>query len=122
MRRIAAALAVAFVASLTLASYGHCWPMFSVQVAQLIAPHGHDGHEGGEIPAEDSGPELATPAVESATPAISPPTSSNPPVLILGTEEAAVRVIAIPRRALNTTRAGPSAFRDIHARTGRLLI
>jgi len=36
MRRLAAAFAFVFVASLTLAAYGHCWPMLVAQIEMMV--------------------------------------------------------------------------------------
>ncbi len=127
MRRVAAVFAFVFVTSLALAAYGHCWPMLAAQIdAQVLAhsSHDHGAHQKQHHhPTQGSGQELSVPGVASG-PAIvvdAPVAKSFAPVLPAieiadhGSADGEVR----PR---HRSRAGPSAFAEFHARTGRLLI
>jgi hypothetical protein len=125
MRRFSVAFAWVFVASLLLAAYGHCQPMLVAQLAQA-ASHAH--HHGGEWsphhhPTQGFGQELSVPGVQAAPPAIGyqPVAKSFVPDLLV------VATIEVPRadaeaRPHVRARAGPPAFHEYHARTGRLLI
>ena len=126
MRRLAGAFTLLFVASLLLASYGHCWPMLAAQMDRHIASHDahhHGGHEKQHHhPTEGFGQELSVPAVQTAAPALAdqPAAKSFPPlVLVVAVEKPHFDA----RTHLNhRARAGPPAFAEFHARTGRLLI
>jgi len=127
MRRIAATFACVFVTSLVLAAYGHCWPMLAAQIdrqASSHSSHDHGGHQKQHHhPSQGFGQELSVPGVQSASAAIipAPVAKSFAPVLPAvaaadcGCANGEVRP---PHRA----RAGPPAFAEFHARTGRLLI
>ena len=127
MRRFAAAFAFAFVASLVLASYGHCWPMLAAQMdreAASEASHHHGGHtKQHHHPTEGFGQELSVPGVQSGPAAIvhAPVAKSFAPILLAvatadhGSADGEVR-------PSHRARAGPPAFAEFHARTGRLLI
>ena len=127
MRRFAAAFAFVFVTSLVLASYGHCWPMLAVQIdrqATLHSSHDHSGHQKQHHhPSQGFGQELSVPGVESGPAAIipAPIAKSFAPVLLAvasadhGSADGEVR-------PSHRARAGPPAFAEFHARTGRLLI
>ena len=126
MRRVAAAFAFVFVTSLMLAAYGHCWPMLVAQVGEFSTSQAHDHgghHKQHNHPAEGFGQELSVPGVPSGPVAIvqAPIAKDFAPILL---------AIAVADDASTTehdgpspkARAGPTAFRDFHARTGRLLI
>ena len=127
MRRFAAGFAFVFVASLVLASYGHCWPMLAAQIdreAASQASHHHGGHQSQHHhPTEGFGQELSVPGVQPVPPAIvhRPVAKSFVPILL------AVAAFdygsSDPKaRPYHRARAGPPAFTEFHARTGRLLI
>ena len=128
MRRLAAAFVFFFLTSLTLAAYGHCWPMLAMQMERQAAPHSSHDHGDHEQrhhhhPTEGLGQELSVPGVQTAPAVIvgAPVAKSFAPLLLavaaveLGWPNVAVR---LHHRA----RAGPPAFAEFHARTGRLLI
>jgi hypothetical protein len=127
MRRVVAAFAFVFVTSLVLAAYGHCWPMLAAQTdrqAMSQSSHDHGGHQKQHHhPTEGFGQELSVPGVASG-PAIvvdAPVAKSFAPVLL------AIEIADCGRtdggdRPAHNARAGPSAFAEFHARTGRLLI
>ena len=126
MRRFAAAICFMFVTSLGLASYGHCWPMLAAQIDSAATAHVHDhgGHaKQHNHPTEGFGQELSVPGVPSGPVAVidAPVAKSFAPILlavaIAGDESAGREAHPSPR-----ARAGPSAFAEFHARTGRLLI
>ena len=126
MRRFAAAISFVFVTSLLLASYGHCWPMLAVQIDQVVShdAHHHDGHQRQHHhPTEGFGEELSVPGVASGPVAIidAPVAKSFAPILLVAVvaEGADVEVGSHPSPR---ARAGPPAFAEFHARTGRLLI
>ena len=123
MGRVAAAFAFVFVTSLMLASYGHCWPMLVAQMAAAEA-HDHSGHhKQHHHPTEGFGQELSVPGVPSAPVAIvqAPIAKDFAPILLVVAvaDDANVYVENGP---YHRARAGPTAFREFHARTGRLLI
>jgi hypothetical protein len=126
LRRRAATLAIAFVASLVAAAYGHCWPMFAAQIHQVMEHHhGHDGHDGGApLLPHEHGPELMVAGVAAAPPAdVDAPISKVlPPISPTAGMLPNFQLAPIAHGAYGGARAGPFAFRDIHARTGRLLI
>jgi hypothetical protein len=125
MRRFSGAFALLFVASLLLASYGHCRPMLVAQLA-LAASHAH--HHGGpqsqhHHPTEGFGQELSIPGVQAIPPAIDyqPVAKSLMPILVV---VATIDLMPTDAKAPPhiRARAGPPAFHEFHARTGRLLI
>ena len=126
MRRFAAAFAFVFVTSLVLASYGHCWPMLAAQIDSAMTSHAHDHgghHKQHNHQTEGFGQELLVPGVPSGAVAIldAPVAKDFAPVLLIVStaerESAGDDSHPSPR-----ARAGPSAFTEFHARTGRLLI
>ena len=126
MRRVAAVFAFVFVTSLVLVSYGHCWPMLVTQIGELASSQAHDHgghHKQHHHPTEGFGQELSVPGVPSAQVAIvqAPIAKDFAPILLVVVVADDANVFAHdgpdPR-----ARAGPPAFRDFHARTGRLLI
>jgi hypothetical protein len=126
MRRVAAAFAFIFVTSLVLASYGHCWPMLVQEIAQLEVPMAHDHgshHKQHHHPTEGFGQELSVPGVPSGPVAIvqAPIAKDFAPILLVVAvaDDANVYVENGPH---HRARAGPAAFQEFHARTGRLLI
>jgi hypothetical protein len=126
MRRFAAAISFVFVTSLMLASYGHCWPMLAAQIDDVSASHEH--HHGGDHKQHNHttdgfGQELSVPGVPSGAVAIidAPLAKSFAPILLV----VAITVLDdsdIDARPASRARAGPPAFAEFHARTGRLLI
>ena len=125
MRRFAAAFAFVFVTSLVLAAYGHCWPMLAAQMDRQAShsPHHHGGQKQHHHPTEGFGQELSVPGVQSVPPAIAdaPVAKTFVPILL------AVATVEYGRsdartRPYHRARAGPPAFAEFHARTGRLLI
>ena len=125
MRRFSAAFGWVFVASLVLASYGHCWPMLAAQIDEVTASHEH--HHGGDHKQHNHttdgfGQELSVPGVPSGPVAIidAPLAKSFAPILLV------VAITAldddVDANPAPRARAGPSAFAEFHARTGRLLI
>jgi hypothetical protein len=128
MRRAAAAFAFVFVASLMLASYGHCWPMLAAQVATEAAPHASHHEHGGpqkqhHHPTEGFGQELSVPGVPAGPLAIveAPVAKSFAPILLVVAVAEFANADAEVRRS-HRARAGPPSFQEFHARTGRLLI
>ena len=126
MRRFAAAFAFIFVASLMLVAYGHCWPMLVEEIAKLDAPpaHDHSGHSKmHHHPTEGFGQELSVPGVASGAVAVidAPIAKSFAPVLLV-VEIADHANPDVEGRFSHSARAGPPAFQEFHARTGRLLI
>jgi len=127
MRRRAAAFALAFVASLVLAAYGHCWPMLAVQLDRQLASHDAH-HHGGEQkqhhhPTEGFGQELSVPGVQAAAVAVLQPPVAKPFVPVIPAVAAVDNDAGDDRaRPNHRARAGPPAFTEFHARTGRLLI
>jgi hypothetical protein len=130
MRRSAAALTIAFVASLVVAAYGHCWPMFTAQMHHAVTTQNHPGHEHGHgqgkhpsLP-QEQGPELVNVGVASGPQAVltAPLAKPAPGIPFMVTALPADDPGAKVPQLYNGARAGPFAFRDIHARTGRLLI
>ena len=126
MRRFAAVFAFVFLSSLVLAAYGHCWPMQQAQIGHENASqtHDHSGHlKPHRHPTDGFGQELSVPGVPSGPVAIiqAPVAKSYVPVLpavaILDRGRADARA-----RPHQNVRAGPPAFAEFHARTGRLLI
>lgn len=113
-----------FVASLVLASYGHCLPMLAVQLAQAVShAHHHGGPSQHHHPTEGFGQELSIPGVQAAPPAIDhqPVVESFEPILLVVATAGAARAEA-KAHWRHQARAGPPAFAEFHARTGRLLI
>ena len=126
MRRVAAVFAFVFVASLLLASYGHCWPMLVQEITQLEGPMAHDHgghHKQHHHPTEGFGQELSVPGVPSGAVAIvqAPIAKDFAPILLVVAlaDDAGVFAHDGPNPK---ARAGPTAFQEFHARTGRLLI
>src|SRR5262245_15938803 len=125
MPRFAAMFAVLFVASLTLASFGHCWPMLAELEQQAASPHAHHHDSPQKLhhhPTEGFGQELSVPGVQAIGPAIAPgPVAKSFPAIVL---VVAVEYVRFDARAQlsHKARAGPPAFEEFHARTGRLLI
>ena len=128
MRRFAAAFAFVFVTSLVLASYGHCWPMLVAQIDDVAVAHmhdhgGHQHHTQHNHTTDGFGQELSVPGVVSGPVAVihAPLAKSFAPILLIvaitALDDADVDTSASPR-----ARAGPPAFAEFHARTGRLLI
>ena len=125
MRRFAAAICFVFVTSLVLASYGHCWPMLAAQIVSANASHAHDhgGHQKQHNhQTEGFGQELSVPGVPSGPVAVvtAPVAKSFAPILLVVT--VAEPDDNIGARPTPLARAGPTAFAQFHARTGRLLI
>ena len=127
MRRFSAAFGLLFVASLVLAAYGHCWPMLASQVRhESAAQTAH--HHGGQPkqhhhPTEGFGQELSVPGVSAALSAIGhPPFAKSfvPALLVVATIGA--EGLDANARPHHRARAGPPAFKEFYARTGRLLI
>ena len=119
-QRIAALLTLAFVACLTLASYAHCWPMLTSQLEQLAS---HEHHDHGAPPLPDgSGPELTAPGLPSSSLAVFVPVPSPESTFIALPERVTYAGGQVSSRRAQNARAGPAPFKDIHARTGRLLI
>jgi hypothetical protein len=128
MRRVAAAFGFVFVASLVLASYGHCWPMLAAQVgheASSRAAHDHgNGHQKQHHhPTEGFGQELSVPGVPAGPVVIlqAPVAKSFAPILLVVAVADDASADVEVRRS-HRARAGPPAFDAFHARTGRLLI
>jgi len=127
MRRFAAAFAFVFVTSLVLASYGHCWPMLAAQMdrqAESHSSHDHGGHpKQHHHPTEGFGQELSVPGVQSGPVAIvpAPVAKSFAPIQLAVAALDYGHADAKARPYLHA-RAGPPAFAEFHARTGRLLI
>ena len=127
MRRFAAAFAFVFVTSLVLAAYGHCWPMLAAQMdrqATSHSAHDHGGHQKQHHhPTEGFGQELSVPGVASGPAVVvdAPVVKSFAPIL-LAVEAADHGQITGEVRPSHTARAGPPAFAEFYARTGRLLI
>jgi len=125
MRRAGAVFAFVFVTSLVLASYGHCWPMLVAQVGELAASatHDHGGHhKQHHHPTEGFGQELSVPGMLTGPVAIvSVPVAKDfAPIFLLV-------AVSYPSATghdglFARARAGPLAFQEFHARTGRLLI
>ena len=125
MRRFAAAISFVFVTSLLLASYGHCWPMLVAQIDDVAATHTHHhgDHKQHNHTTDGLGQELSVPGVASGPVAVidAPVAKSFAPILL------AIAVTTLDDADVHTrpaarARAGPSAFAEFHARTGRLLI
>lgn len=126
MRRFAAAFAFVFVTSLVLASYGHCWPMLAAQIDLQAASQAHDhgGHgKQHHHPTEGFGQELSVPGVQPVVHAVDhePVAKSFAPVLLAVADVEHGRSDGTARPH-HRARAGPPAFAEFHARTGRLLI
>ena len=127
MRRAAAAFAFVFVSSLVLAAYGHCWPMLAAQMEREAASHDahhHGGHQKQHHhPSQGLGQELSVPGVHVEVTAIAPPPVAKDFAPIqLAPEEPKSGVADARDNPSHRARAGPSAFAEFHARTGRLLI
>ena len=119
-RRFAALLTLAFVACLTLASYAHCWPMLTSQLEQMAS---HEHHEHGAPPLPDgSEPELTALGLPSTALAVFVPVPSPGYTFLALPEPVTSTGGQISSRRTQNARAGPAPFREIHARTGRLLI
>jgi hypothetical protein len=127
MRRFSAAFGLVLVASLALAAYGHCRPMLAAQLDRRVesqAAHHHGNHRPQHHhPTEGFGQELSVPGLQAAPPAVDhqPAVKSFVSILLVAA------TIEVPRaggkaRLSNRARAGPPAFAEFHARTGRLLI
>ena len=126
MRRAAAAFAFVFITSLVLVSYGHCWPMLVAQVSELATSESYDhgGHyKQHHHPTQGFGQELSVPGVASGPVAIVavPIAKSFAPVLLVVADADHAGLIG-DDGPYHRARAGPPAFQDFHARTGRLLI
>lgn len=125
MRRAAAAFAFVFVASLVLAAYGHCWPMLAAQMEQVAsATHDHGGHHTQHHhPTEGFGQELSVPGLASGPVAVvhAPIEKSFAPILLVLAVDHEASVVG-EAGPYHRARAGPPAFEEFHARTGRLLI
>jgi hypothetical protein len=128
MRRFAAAISFVFVTSLVLASYGHCWPMLQAQIDSATAAHAddhgghHKQHKQHNHQAEGFGQELTVPGVPSGPVAfLDAPVAKTfaPILLVVAISEGAGASDESPSPR---ARAGPPAFAEFHARTGRLLI
>jgi hypothetical protein len=126
MRRFAAAICFVFVTSLVLASYGHCWPMLQAQIDSATTTHAHDhgGHtKQHNHQTEGFGQELSVPGVPSGPAAVldAPVAKTFAPILLVVsiTDNASA---GGDTRPSPIARAGPPAFAEFHARTGRLLI
>ena len=128
MRRVAAAFAFLFVMSLVLVSYGHCWPMLTAQIDHQAVSHSAHDHGGGEPkqhhhPTQGFGQELSVPGVHVEVAAIAPPPVAKdfaPILLVLDDTETGIA--DGQDDPSHRARAGPPAFAEFHARTGRLLI
>jgi hypothetical protein len=127
MRRVAAVFAFVFVTSLVLVSYGHCWPMLAAQIdRQATAPsaHDHGGHQKQHHhPTQGFGQELSVPGVHAEAAATVPSwiaKTFGPILLVLEGPESGITDAQGDRS--QRARAGPPAFAEFHARTGRLLI
>ena len=124
MRRFAGAFAFVFVASLLLASYGHCWPMLAAQIDTHSQAQDHSlHHKQHNHQTEGFGQELSVPGVASGAVGVvaAPVAKSFAPILlavVVGDQGPAHPASALSPKA----RAGPPAFAEFHARTGRLLI
>jgi len=126
MRRFAAAICFVFVTSLVLASYGHCWPMLAAQIdsAATADAHDHGGHrKQHNHQTEGFGQELSVPGLPSGPVAVldAPVAKTFAPILLI-ISTADITNAGDESRPSPRARAGPSAFADFHARTGRLLI
>ena len=126
MRRFAAAICFVFVTSLVLASYGHCWPMLAAQIDSAATSHAHD-HGGQQKQhnhrTEGFGQELSVPGVPSgAVAVIAAPTAKSVAPILLVVSLTETSDGDIDSRPSPRARAGPPAFAEFHARTGRLLI
>ena len=127
MRRIAATFAFVFVTSLVLAAYGHCWPMLAAQLdreASSHSSHDHGGHQKQHHhPTQGFGQELSVPGVQSASAGIIPaPIAKSFAPVLLAVTAADCGYADGKARPPHRARAGPPAFAEFHARTGRLLI
>jgi hypothetical protein len=126
MRRFSAAICFVFVTSLVLASYGHCWPMLVAQLDSAVTSHAqaHGGHhKQHNHQTEGLGQELSVPGVPSGPVAVlDAPTAKTfaPTLLVVSISDDANA--GEQSRPSPRARAGPSAFAEFHARTGRLLI
>ena len=124
MRRFAAAISFVFVMSLVLTAYGHCWPMLAAQIDTHSQAQDHSGHhKQHNHQTEGFGQELSVPGVASGPVGViaAPIAKSFAPILlaiVVGDQGPAHRASALSPKA----RAGPPAFAEFHARTGRLLI
>ena len=126
MRRFAAAISFVFVTSLLLASYGHCWSMLVAQIDDVTVSHVHDhgGHQKQHNhQTEGFGQELSVQGVASGPVAViaAPVAKSFAPIL-LEVAVAALDDADVHTRVSPRVRAGPAAFAEFYARTGRLLI
>jgi hypothetical protein len=127
MRRVAAAFAFVFVTSLVLAAYGHCWPMLAAQIDRQASSHSSHDHGGQQKqhhhPTQGFGQELSVPGVQSASAAIIPaPVSKSFAPIVPAVAAAVYKSAEGEIRPSHRARAGPPAFAEFHARTGRLLI
>jgi hypothetical protein len=127
MRRFAAAFAFVCVTSLVLAAYGHCWPMLAAQVDHQAASHSSHDHGGPQKqhhhPTQGFGQELSVPGLESGLAAIIPaPVAKSFAPVLLAVVAADHGSVDGEVRPSHRARAGPPAFAEFHARTGRLLI
>ena len=128
MRRAAAAFAFLFVTSLILVSYGHCWPMLTAQIDRQAVSNAVHDHDGGQQkqhhhPTQGLGQELSVPGVHVEVAAIAPPPIAKdfaPILLVLEYHE--IGIADVQDNPSHKARAGPPAFTEFHARTGRLLI
>ena len=126
MRRFAAAICFVFVTSLVLASYGHCWPMLAAQIDSAATAHAHDhgGHrKQHNHRTEGFGQELSVPGAPSGPVAVldAPTAKTFAPILLIVSTPDGTNA-GDESRPSPRARAGPSAFAEFHARTGRLLI
>ena len=128
MRRAAAAFAFLFVTSLVLVSYGHCWPMLTAQIDHQAVSHAAHDHGGGQQkqhhhPTQGFGQELSVPGLHVEVAATAPPPVAKFFLPLLLTLEVPETGVADARHnPSHKARAGPPAFAEFHARTGRLLI
>jgi hypothetical protein len=114
-----------FITSLVLAAYGHCWPMLAAQIDTAATALAHDHgahHKQHNHQTEGFGQELSVPGVPSGPVAavIAAPAAKSfaPTLLVVSLTETSDSDTRPSPRA----RAGPPAFTEFHARTGRLLI
>jgi len=124
MKSFAISLAVVFLASVTLATYGHCWP----PVAQTDAAghdHAHDGdaHRGAGDAGDCAGAMVAPMlAAAQASVATGPVKKAAAPASIPTIGRTPSLTDTMVARTRDRSTGPPLRFADIHARTGRLLI
>lgn len=120
MKKLAASVALLFVASIALAAYGHCEaPNAPIAIATHGDTHDDAAHHGpGE--AGDCASNAASPALTAMLGSVVAPAKKNAGIVMTvpSTPSVAVRFARVP----DGSTGPPQRFSDIYARTGRLLI